>query len=242
MYANDAAAALLGFDSAEELLATPPDQIVDRYASFTEDGEPLRADDLPGRRVLAGKDPGSLVVRAIDRVTGVERWTIVKATAVLDREGRPALAVNVVDDITTVKRAERAQRVLAGAGELLSSSLDESQALDRLARLLVPQLADWCAVYVADAKGLPLAAVAHADPSKVRFAWEYDERWPVSVDDAGGPGAVLRTGRPELLEVTDAMLATGARDSEQLAAPAQPRHAPGAHRARSPPRAPRSAR
>jgi PAS domain S-box-containing protein len=217
VYANDAAAALLGFDSAEELLATPPDQIVHRYTSFTEDGEPLRIDDLPGRRVLAGKDPGSLVVRAIDRATGVQRWTVVKATAVLDREGRPELAVNVVDDITTVKRAEMTQRILAEAGELLSSSPDEEQALDRLARLLVPQLADWCAIYVADARGLPLTAVAHADPDKVRFAWEYDERWPVSPDDAGGPGAVLRTGRPELLDLTDAVLASGAGDGEQAA-------------------------
>ena len=216
VYANDAAAVLLGFESAEELLATPPGQIVDRYASFTEDGRPLRMEDLPGRRVLAGKDPGSLVVRAVDRVTGVERWTVVKATAVLDRDGRPDLAVNVVDDITTVKRAEMAQRILAEAGELLSSALDETRALDRLARMLVPQLADWCAIYVADAKGLPLAAVAHADPEKVRFAWEYDERWPVELEAPGGPGAVLRTGRPELLEVTDAMLASGARDSDQL--------------------------
>ena len=217
VYANDAAAALLGFDSAEELLATPPGQIVDRYASFTEDGRPLRIDDLPGRRVLAGKDPGSLVLRTVNRATGLERWTVVKATAVLDRDGRPELAVNVVDDITTVKRAEMAQRILAQAGELLSSALDETRALERLARLLVPQLADWCAIYVADAKGLPLAAVAHADPEKVRFAWEYDERWPVALDGPGGPGAVLRTGRPELLEVTDAMLASGARDSDQLA-------------------------
>jgi PAS domain S-box-containing protein len=217
VYANDAAAVLLGFESAEEMLSTPPDQIVDRYTSFTEDGRPLRIDDLPGRRVLAGKDPGSLVVRAVNRTTGVERWTIVKATAVLDRDGRPELAVNVVDDITTVKRAEMAQRLLAEAGELLSSALDETQALERLARLLVPQLADWCAIYVADAKGLPLAAVAHADPEKIRFAWEYDERWPVELDAPGGPGAVLRSGRPELLEVTDAMLASGARDSDQLA-------------------------
>ena len=217
VYANNAAAALLNFESADELLATPPAQIVDKYRAFTEDGRPLKLEDLPGRRVLAGEQPEPLSIHAVDLATGEQRWRVVKATAVLDRDGRPDLAVNVVEDITSVKRAEIAQRILAQAGALLSSTLEETQALDRLAHLLVPELADWCTVHVADPQGLPLVAVAHSDPEKVRFAWEYEDRYPTSRDAPAGSGAVLRTGRPELLEITDPLLTQHVSDPEQLA-------------------------
>jgi PAS domain S-box-containing protein len=217
VYANDAAAALLNFATAEELLATPAQDIVDRYRAFTEDGRPLRLEDLPGRQVLAGEQPEPLSVHAVDLSTGEQRWRVVKATAVLGRDGRPELAVNVVEDITSVKRAEIAQRVLAQAGELLASALDERQALDRLAQLVVPELADWCTVHVADGRGLPLVAVAHTDPDKVRFAWEYEERYPAAPDAPAGAPAVLRTGRPELLEISDPLLTRHVSDPEQLA-------------------------
>jgi serine phosphatase RsbU (regulator of sigma subunit)/PAS domain-containing protein len=42
----------------------------------------------------------------------------------------------------------RALELLADAGEALSSSLDYEQTLRRVAGLAVPELADWCAVYV----------------------------------------------------------------------------------------------
>ena len=52
----------------------------------------------------------------------------------------------MIEDITEVKRAEHAQRFLAQAGAVLASSLDYEQTLNRIARLAVPRLADWCSV------------------------------------------------------------------------------------------------
>ena len=162
VYANDAAAQALGFDTAEQLLATPPREIVDAYVSFNEDGSPLRMEQLPGRRLLAGETPEPLVVRAVSKRTGEERWRIVKATAVPGRR----LAVNVIEDVTDVKRAEVAQRFLAEAGAVLSSSLDYEQTLARIAELAVPRLADWCSVSLPDGDRLRTVAVAHADPDE----------------------------------------------------------------------------
>jgi serine phosphatase RsbU (regulator of sigma subunit) len=42
----------------------------------------------------------------------------------------------------------QALRFIADAGEVLSSSLDYEQTLRRVARLAVPDFADWCAVYI----------------------------------------------------------------------------------------------
>ena len=55
IYANQAAADVLGFASPQELLATPTTDVVERYRSFREDGSPLQLSDLPGRRVSDGR-------------------------------------------------------------------------------------------------------------------------------------------------------------------------------------------
>jgi PAS domain S-box-containing protein len=218
VYANEAAAAVLGFESASALLSMPPAEIVDRYDTFLEDGSPLTLDRLPGRRVLAGEQPEPLVVRAVEKRTGEERWRVVKATAVRAPDGRPRLAVNVVEDITEVKRAELTQRLLARAGEVLSSTLDADEALRRLAAETVPQLADWCSVHLVAPTGeIRSVAVAHVDPAMLEFAREYRERWPVQPDDATGPAAVIRTGVSELLEVPDRLIVESVSDPEQLA-------------------------
>src|SRR5438067_692675 len=54
LYANDAAARITGFASAEEFLATPVEQVMSRFEVFGEDGAPLTVADLPGRHALAG--------------------------------------------------------------------------------------------------------------------------------------------------------------------------------------------
>ena len=144
---------MLGFDSPQELLATPVQEIVERFETTTEDGSPLRMEDLPGRQVLAGRKPKPLVTHTIDRETGEEGWRVTKASGVYDRDGNVKLVVNVIEDITEVKRVELTQRLLARAGELLASSLDYEATLQQVAELAVPQLADWCGVSMPDGHG-----------------------------------------------------------------------------------------
>jgi PAS domain S-box-containing protein len=219
VYANEAAARAFGFRSSHELLATPPAQIVDRFESFTDDGAPLAVERLPGRRVLSGeRDPEPLTVRAIDRVTGEERWRQIKASSVLDPSGRVQLAVNIVEDITEVKRAELTQRLLAQAGEVLASSLDYERTLQQVAELAVPELADWCGVSMPEANGLiRQVAVAHVDPAKVEFARSFSARYPVRSSDPTGAPAVIREGRSEMIaEIPDELLEQAGLDPEQL--------------------------
>jgi Stage II sporulation protein E (SpoIIE)/GAF domain len=209
---------MFGFASPQELLATPLERILDAFDSFTEDGEPLRIDETPGRRVLAGETPEPLLVRAVSRRTGEERWRVLKSTAVLDRDARPRLAVTVIDDITDVKRAELDQRFLARCSQALGSSLDHEETLARVARLAVPQLADWCAVSMPDQQGyLRAVAVAHADSGRIRFAREYNERYPTRTSDPGGLAQVIRSGEPQLVnDISDELLERVIEDREQL--------------------------
>ena len=121
-------------------------------------------------------------------------------------------------DISERKRTEEANHYLAKASEILNRSLDYRVTLNDLAKLVVPELADWCAVAIADDQGeLQQLAVAHADRDKVRLGHELNERYPPKPDAPTGPYAVMRTGKPELYEdITDEMIASGAVDEDHL--------------------------
>ncbi|MGZ4267580.1 MAG: SpoIIE family protein phosphatase [Solirubrobacteraceae bacterium] len=220
VYANAAAARSMGFASVEEMLSTPPETIADLFESYLEDGTALRTELLPGRRVLAGEDPPPLLLRTVSRRTGEEHWRVTKATGVRDQQGRVRLAVNVIEDVTEVKRIERAQRLLAEAGSVLASSLDYEETLARVARLAIGTLADWCGVSLPGEHGeLRSVAVAHVDPSLVRYARELNERFPSRMDDPTGAAEVIRSGTSQVFnEITPELLEQSGADPEQLAA------------------------
>ena len=62
------------------------------------------------------------------------------------------------------RRAEGAVRFLANAGAELAESLDSGAIYDKLARLLVPAMADWCCVDVVDeARNIRREAALHLE-------------------------------------------------------------------------------
>ncbi|MCZ7687364.1 MAG: hypothetical protein M5U28_54945 [Sandaracinaceae bacterium] len=110
---------------------------------------------------------------------------------------------------------ERA-RFLARAGRLLSSSLEHPVALRSLTEMVVPELADVCAVDVLREDGSlgEQVAVAHRDPEKAESVRAIRRRY--------GPSDALlamldRRETMFLPEVTQEMLREGARDDEHLA-------------------------
>ncbi len=216
LFANAAAVEALGYGSSEELLAAPVESLVEHFDMLTEDGRPFVVQELPGRRALVDGVPAEAVVRFRVRATGEERWSAVKATPILDGGGRVTMAINVIEDITTHKRAEMAQRFLADSSALLSASLDPDELLRQVASLAVPEVADWCAVDLRDELGGPeRVALAHFDPAVQARGEDLSRRYPPDPTAEQGVPKVLRTGVPELYpEITDEMVRAGAVDDE----------------------------
>lgn len=121
-------------------------------------------------------------------------------------------------NITAIKKAEESAHYLARASETLSASLDYETTLAELAHIIVPELADWCAVDVIGDDGkVKQLAVAHVDPDKVRWAYELNKRYPPDSNAPTGVYNVLRTGKPEIYpEISDEMLVAGTVDEEHL--------------------------
>jgi serine phosphatase RsbU (regulator of sigma subunit) len=217
LYVNEATAALMGGQTREEILAAEPGAWRSQVDMYDEQGRPLDIETLPGRQVFKCKCPTELLVRSVD-ATGESRWIRIKAAPLFDDDGNVEAAVNVSENVTDVKEAELAQRLLADASAALAASLDYEQTLKQVAQLAVPELADWCGVDLLSPAGtIDQVAIAHVDPDKVALGQELRERYPTSPDDEGGTAEVLRTGEMQLVqEIPDELLVEAAQDEHHL--------------------------
>jgi PAS domain S-box-containing protein len=219
VYANDAAAELVGLASADELIDAPPERFAERYELLDEDGRTFPFDRLPGRRALAGEEPEPALVLYRDRQTGDRRWSLIKATAIRDDEGRPVLAINVVEDVTEHREREDEQRFLADTSGALASSLDVAETFPRVAALAAGQLGDWCAIAEVDPDGAVRTiafggAGTDADPA----AEEMMRRYPLATPSRTYLAGAVGEGRSELVpELHEEELEAGARDPQHLA-------------------------
>ncbi len=207
VFANPATARLLRVGSPEDVTNAAPGSLMARYDVFDESGRQLTLADLPSAAVQRGEFADPMLVRNVVRETGEERWLVHKATPVFDGSGELALVVSVIEDVTEVKRAELAQRLLAEAGQELSSSLDYEATLQRVAELVVPGLADWCAVTMrGDGDSLRRVATAQADPEQVVRAPAFAGRHSPHLGDAPGIAQVIRSGEAQLVRRRSAMI------------------------------------
>src|SRR4051794_24128195 len=155
-YANEAAARLYGLPRGGALAGFSTERYLRAFEVTAEDGRPVDPGRFPGRIALAGGEPEPVIVRARDRETGHVRWSRLKATSVRDAQGAVRLAINLVEDITELKRSEEAQRFLAGASRALAGSLDYELTVAAVTELAVPALADRCGLRLDGERAAPL--------------------------------------------------------------------------------------
>jgi PAS domain S-box-containing protein len=146
------------------------------------------------------------------------RWHLGRAVPLRNVDGEIDFWVGTATDIDAQKRIEQSQAFLLRAGAELSRSLDDRQLLQSVAQSAVPELADWCGVeLVEDYDTIRMIAIAHADPARVMFARELNDRYPTDPTAKTASASVLRTGKSVLTpEVTDELLQQIAVDELQL--------------------------
>ena len=138
-----------------------------------------------------------------------------QSSVILDERGEPVGMRGVTMDITERKNAEERLRFIAEASRVLGASLDYEATLERLSRLSVAALADYCIIDLADADGaVRRVAASHSEPARQPLVERLRE-YPPDGERAVGVSKVLRTGEPLVVpEVTDEVLASMTRDEE----------------------------
>jgi signal transduction histidine kinase/CheY-like chemotaxis protein len=157
--------------------------------------------------LVKGQIEPSLLIRSIRYA--VERQQYAERARLLAEERAARVAAET---------AERRALLLSEVSAELFGSLDDEATLRAVARLLVRELADWCALEIGDGASAPrLAVAAHVDPTKEAPLRRLRAR-PPPVEVPGGPASdVIRTGRSEIhADVSEASLAAWASDAEQL--------------------------
>ena len=146
------------------------------------------------------------------------RYTASDLPLIEDVASRAAVAV----DNARLYRSERAagERLafLAEASSSLASSLDYETTLQNVAKLVVPQFADWCAVDALDEGGtIHRLAVVHKDPALREWALRSQHDQAPTMEESEGTARVARTGQPLLYrKISDELLEGTARSPEQL--------------------------
>jgi serine phosphatase RsbU (regulator of sigma subunit) len=149
---------------------------------------------------------------------GAIRWIAARGRALTDGHGGPAVRlVGAAFDTTSVRVAQDALdrsghrlAVLASVSEALTSTLDPTEAVGRLATLLVPEIADWCLVTLAEdlhspdwRRGLRDVAWSHADPSMTGTLEHYARLRLAAMTDSSYLARAMREVSSVLME-TDA--------------------------------------
>ncbi|HYX13387.1 MAG TPA: PAS domain S-box protein [Nostoc sp.] len=128
-------------------------------------------------------------------------WLEATIRAIRDRQTKEILEMQASSrDITERKQVEEEQRFLADASEILAASLDYETTLASLARLVVPEIADWCLVdVICDNQLVRRVAATHADPKKQALV-EQLQNYPPDLTRKEGIAEVIRTGKSQITD------------------------------------------
>jgi len=207
--------------TVEEVLPELAAQLREPFATVLASGEPSTV-EIRGETAARPGVRRQWVISfypVVDDGDGGVGVVVLDVTAQRDAEGQRARLLDLERAArAAAQRAEERAAFLAEAGMRLDASLDLHTTLDTLARIAVPMLADWCTIHLVEGEEIRCVAVAHPDRARESLAWEIEARYPAALGSDGGPGAVIRTGRPEhVRKVTDEEIGAVSADAEHAA-------------------------
>jgi len=192
---------------AERLCGYPAVEIIGRSVTILPPPERRREFPELMARVRGGEHVEHFATAWV-RKDGIRIDVSVGFSPVPGAGGRIIGVSVIAHDITERTRADRQQRLLLGATEALTSSLDMQARIDALAASVVPALADCCAVQlVADDGALQLAALVHADPTKAQLVRQVQERYGSQAAYAHDSRSVVQIAASKLYpDISEAIL------------------------------------
>jgi PAS domain S-box-containing protein len=115
----------------------------------------------------AARDGSDFSVEArLRSQTGEYRWFLERAVALRTEDGSVIRLFATATDINETKLVEEREKFLSHVSEVLGSTLDPGDLLQKITELCVPAFADWCQVQSLTADNeLVVEAVRHRDPT-----------------------------------------------------------------------------
>jgi PAS domain S-box-containing protein len=126
IYANLAAANMLGFKSAEELLSLTRKELWEKVVVFDSALQQMTPEQVPTIKALEGETTGEILSCVKNKKYNTENWLLLKSSPVYDGNKNIIMAVDIIEDVT--KRMELEQKLKESHRQLaeLKFALDES--------------------------------------------------------------------------------------------------------------------
>ncbi|MDB4959082.1 MAG: hypothetical protein JWO36_6651 [Myxococcales bacterium] len=158
---------------------------------------------IKSRHALATSEPWEDTFPLLAR-DGRYRWFLFRVAPIRDN-GHIGRWLGTGTDVTTVRYLDEVTKVLA-------SSLDYGATLERVAGLVVPDLADWCIIDILERGGeLRRVGIATSDPTKEAWAHDWIRKHPANPTASRGIYHAIETGEPEFFPImSDEILAQNA--------------------------------
>ncbi len=205
---NKGAETIFGFQ-AEEVVGQPLDMLLpERVRSIhVRHVEKLAAGPTIARHMGQRRD-------IYGRRKNGEEFPADAAISRLEVNGK-VLMTAVVRDVSESRRVEHEQRFLSAATAALAESLDYHVTFERVAQLVVPTLADGCAIHRMEGSAFVPVAVAHVDAATDQALRGALERHPIPLDSQHGIAHVARTAKAQLIpSISEDLLQEMARHFE----------------------------
>jgi PAS domain S-box-containing protein len=219
LYLLDASGRIASWNpGAERITGWKAEEVLGRPITIFYTPETLASGE-PERELARAERDGRLLTEGWRvRKDGTRFRAEVIYTALRGERGELKGFANVLRDVTERRRTERTQRLFAEAGRIFNQLQEPDVTVAELARLMVPELADGCVLYMREpGQWLRPRAVTHAVPEKEQLMWELIQRHPPRPEAPSGVSWVVRTGRSERAEqMTDERLEQEAEDEEHL--------------------------
>lgn len=182
---------------------------------------PADADRLAAaiEAALASPESDYRIDYRIQRPDGALRWLGATGRVIVGADGHPARMVGICRDVTARKRAKESAAFIAEASRVLATTLSPDAIVQRLARFVVPRVADWCVVQVIDETGrLQPVEVVHQDAALAERMRALIGRAPSSPRQEESAADVVARGRSSLLThiTDDKLVARAAGDADLL--------------------------
>jgi PAS domain S-box-containing protein len=148
----------------------------------------MSREEVLGRRIVDivhDKKFGQYVEDCLERVAGGEsitdeflypspdgsRWHEQHMRPVYDPDGKVEAIAITSRDVHDRKKAEARFELLSKLGAL-AETMEHESVIDAVARLSIPELADWCVIDIVEDDQVRRGTIAHRDPAKAALAKE----------------------------------------------------------------------
>lgn len=183
-----------GMAGGKDFLSCSRDMF-DQHRLLDTSGKAVPMEKFPVMLAFSGKDTIEESFEYVDS-TGHHTWLSVTCRRILDNRGQLEHVFTTVRNASKRKSNESKLNFLLESAKILNITTDFRSRLQEQSRLVVPELADWCAIDILQDGEIERVAMIHRDPLVSGVVRESEKLFQPSPDSPADSRAIIESQKP----------------------------------------------